>query len=201
MLMLKSKKLSGFQIYRHYKALKVHFNSDFDYFKHLLSDRITIEAFADRNDRDLFNQAARYSEPVQVMLANFAHNPKIWIGEIFSPEGLRIYDAWNRRNQALTYTFREEIKVLDPDFGANFTVKPGQHPRLLKLFMSGKISLETLVIVVDLSRCLKYWTEKLDPDDLIWQDVSNRVIKYRPFLEFPKARFRQILRDQFEKNP
>jgi T4 gene Gp59 loader of gp41 DNA helicase len=196
-----AERLSPFQTYQEYVALKAHFNSTFDYFKYAHKTSATSETFKDRADNNYFVKMAKHPEPIKLMLANFAKNTHSWIGDIISPEGVRVYEEWNRRIQSLSYTFKEEIKVLDPEFDKNFLVKKGQHPKLIKLFLSGKICLETFIIIVDVARCYSYWTKNLDPEDLIWQEVSRKYAKYKPFLNYNRDKFKQTLRDQFQKSP
>jgi hypothetical protein len=94
--------------------------------------------------------------------------------------------------------FSEEIKNLKSSFNANFMLEPGTHPHIIKLYLAEKISLETLVILVDIARCFSTWKKKLEKDDVIWEEVSRRISKYRPFLNYDKKTYRKIVLNHFK---
>jgi hypothetical protein len=66
-------------------------------------------------------------------------------------------------------------------FDKIFKVREGEHPSLLKYYLSGEVKLETLVVF---ETCLGYisrFDKKLS--DPIWKEVKKRVIKYKPFIK------------------
>lgn len=189
--------MSPYLAYREYLALKNHFNSDtYDYFKyrHKVSGG-SEETFSKRKDHRYFNNLSIQKDPINLMVSNFAINPHIWIGDIISDEGKRTYLSWKRRMDSLPYTFSEEIKQLHHDFNFNFTITPGTHPVVIRLYLSGKISLETLIILVDTVGCYNVWDKKLSEDDVVWKEVSLRINKYRPFLKYNRTIMKKIMLD------
>jgi T4 gene Gp59 loader of gp41 DNA helicase len=191
---------SALSIYLDYVALKAHFNTPrFNYFKYKHSKTANKASFEKRRDHSIFVWMAKHSNPFGLLLSNLSINRRVWIGDIASPEGQRIYQEWNKRIQSLSYTFKGEIKALNPDFNSNILVPKNGHPELFRLLITKKISLETVVIFVDLSRCFDYWTKTISPDDITWNEISNQIVKYRPFLapHYDKAKYRAILKNQF----
>jgi len=66
------------------------------------------------------------------------------------------------------------------------------HPIILKKFLSGKISMETLVIYDRIFLFGNNFDKKLlDP---IWESVSMKLKKYSPFLNIDIFKYRKILK-------
>ena len=99
-------------------------------------------------------------------------------------EGEGRYTAWKRRTQSLSYIFREEIELIltDTDLDTVFARTNG-HPPILKKYLSGDISLETLVIC---DRILGYRNDyDKQLTDPVWETVSLRIKK---IFSLPKYR-------------
>jgi hypothetical protein len=67
------------------------------------------------------------------------------------------------------------------------------HPPILKKFLSGKISLETLVIYDKIFLFGNKFDKKLlDP---VWETVSLKIKKYNPFINIDVFYYKKILRE------
>ena len=191
--------MSPFETYQTYLSMKSHFtNSKYDFFKYGGKSRATIASFNKRKDKYWFEKTSRkYSdkEVIDFLLSNFvsADNPSnLWIGEIIN-SGERTYADWMRRQQSLTYLFKEQSEELfsQTKLEDAFNCSKG-HPILLKKFLSGKISLETFTIYEKIFHFSKSFDIKLiDP---VWETVSLKVKKYNPFLNIDVFQFKKILR-------
>jgi hypothetical protein len=189
-----------FDAYREYLALKNHFTKDsYDYHKYCGKSRATVQSFYKRKDRFWFEKFARNKtdkEVVDFFVANFVScsNPEsLWIGEIMR-EGEDRYQQWQKKVQSLSYIFKEETQTL---FGENkfeevFDSSRG-HPPVLKKFLSGNISLETLVIYDKIFLFGNNFDKKLT--DPVWETVSRKLKKYSPFLHINVPRYKNILRE------
>jgi hypothetical protein len=135
-------------------------------------------------------------EARDLILANMLVNPNIWIGEMLDDKAMRTHQEWKKKKQSLTYQFKSDINELNDDFNSNFIVEDGQHPRILKLYNMKRISLETLVIVIDIVGCMGYWNKNIS-DKIVWPHINTLVSKYRPFLEYDKVKMKQILVDKY----
>jgi hypothetical protein len=180
--------------------MKSHFtNSKYDFFKYGGKSRATMTSFNRRKDKYFFEKASRkYSdkEIVDFFVSNFvsADNPQnLWIGEIIN-SGERTYADWMRRQQSLTYLFKEQSNELFSEIKLNDALSCSKgHPLILKKFLSGKISLETLVIYDKIFLFGKKFDKKLlDP---VWETVSLKIKKYTPFLNIDVFQFKKILRE------
>ena len=192
-------KVTPFETYQHYLSLKNHFtNPKYDFFKYGAKTRASVTSFNKRKDKYWFEKTSRkYSdkEVVDFLVSNFTatDNPQnLWIGEIIN-SGERTYAEWMKRQQSLTYLFKEQSSEL---FSENklddvFNCSKG-HPPVLKKFLSGKISLETLVIYHKIFLFgNKFDKQLLDP---VWESVSLKLKKYSPFLNIDVFNYKKILR-------
>lgn len=189
-----------FDAYKCYLSLKNHFTKDnYDYFKYCGKSRATIQSFYKRKDRMWFEKVSRQKsdqEVIDFFVANFVSCPDpetLWIGEMIK-EGDDRYKNWQKKIQSLSYIFKEESQSLfqENKFEDVFKCSKG-HPVLLKNFLSGKISLETLVIYDKIFLFGKKFDKKLQ--DPVWETVSRRIKKYNPFLNIDVFRFRKILKE------
>ena len=189
-----------FDSYKTYLSLKNHFTKDtYDYFKYCGKSRASLQSFYKRKDRMWFEKVSRQKtdqEVVDFFVANFVscNDPEtLWIGEMIK-EGETRYQNWQKRIQSLSYIFKEESQNLfqNNNFDDIFKCSKG-HPILLKSFLTGKISLETLVIYDKIFSYSNNFDKKLK--DPVWETVSRRIKKYNPFLNIDVFRFRKILKE------
>jgi len=189
----------AFDIYVYYLALKRHFTSNYDFFKYNGKVKANAMSFENRKDKFFFYKLSKKKEAKDsIILANMLANPNAWAGELLDDKAESIYKEWIKRKQSLTYQFKSDIINLDDDFNDNFVVHDGQHPRLLKLYMMNDISLETLVMICDITNCIGHW-EKNISDTIVFPDINKLVRKYRPFLDYDKPKMRKILLDKYNE--
>ena len=189
-----------FDAYRCYLSMKNHFTKDkYDYHKYRGKSRATVQSFYKRKDRFWFEKLARNKsdqEVVEFFVSNFitCTDPgKLWIGEMIK-DGEGRYTEWKKRNQSLSYVFKEETESLfsDGNFDSMFAMDGTRHPQILKEYLRKNISIETLVI---LDRILEF-RENFDSNlkDPVWETVSMRMKKYSPFLNIDVQRYKKILK-------
>ena len=193
-------KVTPFETYQSYLSMKSHFtNRKYDFFRYGGKSRATMASFNKRKDKYWFEKTSRkYSdgEIVDFLLANFVttDNPKnLWIGEIIN-SGERTYADWMRRKQSISYLFKEESeKLLEHSKLVELFECGKGHPIILKRFLGGDISLETFVIYDIIFLFSEKFDEKLlDP---VWETVSLKIRKYKPFLNINVFNFKKILRE------
>jgi hypothetical protein len=192
-------KVSPFETYQHYLSLKNHFtNPKYDFFKYGAKTRASVTSFNKRKDKYWFEKTSRKyndKEVVDFLVSNFTatDNPQnLWIGEIIN-SGERNYAEWMKRQQSLTYLFKEQSNELfsENELESVFDCSKG-HPPVLKKFLSGTISLETLVIYNKIFLFGNTFDKKLlDP---VWETVSLKIKKYSPFLNIDVFNYKKILR-------
>ena len=189
-----------FDAYKQYLSLKNHFTKEkYDYHKYCGKSRATVQSFYKRKDRFWFEKLARNKddkEVVEFFVSNFitcTDPSKLWIGEMIR-EGEGRYTSWKRRTQSLSYVFKEEMEsvLAYRDINDAFASSNGHSP-ILKEYLSGDISLETMVI------CDKILDYRTDYDkkltDPVWETVSMRLRKYSPFLNIDVPHYKKILKE------
>ena len=192
--------MSPFEVYQSYLSLKSHFsNPKYDFFKYNKKVRATLTSFNKRSDKYWFEKTSRKypdKEIVNFLVSNFVatDNPQnIWIGEIIN-SGERTYVEWMKRQQSLTYLFKEQSEELlsETKLEDAFNCSRG-HPAVLKKFLGGKIGIETLVIydIIFLFGNV-FDTKLIDP---VWETVSLKIRKYKPFLNINVSDYKQLLRE------
>jgi len=186
--------------YRQYLALKNHFTKDsYDYHKYCGKSRATVQSFYKRKDRFWFEKIARQKtdqEVIEFFVSNFitcTDPSKLWIGEMIR-EGESRYEQWKKRNQSLSYVFKEETQNLFENKKVDdvFDCSKG-HPVILKSFLSDKISPETMVICDKIFLFSKNFDKKLQ--DPVWETVSKKIKKYSPFINIDVLKYRKILKE------
>ena len=189
-----------FDSYRCYLSLKNHFTKDhYDYHKYGGKTRATKQAFYKRKDRFWFEKFARKKNDKEVeefFVSNFVSSTDpsaMWIGEMIR-EGEGRYTDWKKKVQSLSYTFKEEIDTLfeNKQLDEIFDCSRG-HPLILKSYLGGDTSLETLVICDKIFEYRKNFDKRLN--DPVWETVSRKIKKYKPFLNIDVPKYKKILKE------
>ena len=192
-------KVTPFETYQSYLSMKSHFtNPKYDYFKYGGKSRATMSSFNKRKDKYWFEKTSRkYSdeEVLNFLLANFVNTntpQNLWIGEIIN-SGERTYAEWMKRKQSMTYIFKEQSENLlsEIDLEELFNCSKG-HPLVLKRYLGGELSLETLAILEKIFSFAKDFDQKLK--DPVWETVSLKLKKYIPFININVFQYKKILR-------
>ena len=193
-------KVTPYETYQTYLSMKSHFtNPKYDFFKYGGKSRATVSSFNKRKDKYWFEKTSRkYSdqEILDFLLSNFitANNPQnLWIGEIIN-SGERNYSEWMKRQQSLTYLFKEQLEGLlsEKKLDEVFDCSKG-HPPILKKYLGGDLSLETLIILEKIFSFVKNFDKTIK--DPVWETVSLKVKKYIPFININMVYYKKILRE------
>jgi hypothetical protein len=192
--------MTPFQVYIEYLALKSHFsNEKYDYFKYNKKVRASVASFNKRSDKYWFEKTSRKyndKEIVDFFVANFVSvdNPhSLWIGSLIN-EGEKVYLEWMKTNQSLTYIFKEQSTELFSQTKLEnvFDCSKG-HPILLKTFLKSELAPEIMVIYDIIFSYISEFDKKLlDP---VWETVSLKIKKYKPFIHIDIFQYKKLLRD------
>jgi hypothetical protein len=194
----KDHKMSAFECYKEYVALKNHFTQkNYDYIKYNGKTSVRVDSFNTRKDKIFFEKLSKHKDPKGFLIANLVIDEKVWIKDLAYNEVAQTrYNDWIKRIESLTYMFKSELSKLKENFDENFLVEEYDHPYLLKLYLQKEISIETLVILVEVTNCFKHWNKKLS-EDPVWDQVSFKIKKYKSFLNFDTAKIKSIIVDKF----
>ena len=186
--------------YRCYLALKNHFTKDhYDYIKYRGKTRASNEAFYKRKDRFWFEKFARQKNDKEIeefFVSNFIYSTDpstVWIGEMIK-EGEGRYQEWQKKVQSLTYVFKQETESVFENKKVDdmFDCSKG-HPPILKIYLKGDITLESMVIYDRILGYGKDFDKRLK--DPVWETVSRKIKKYSPFLNIDVSRYKKILKE------
>ena len=193
-------KMDAFDAYKIYTAFKNHFVLDnYDYFKYNKKIKVSHDAFLNRRDKIFFaklgNRKDAYLE--DFLVSNFLYDTKTWVGELLSDQAEERYKDWKRKQESITYHFKNEIEFLaeykQNDFNQLFESVNGDHPKIIKMYMRKEISIETLAV---LNMILKFIprTDKVIHDP-IYKEVSKLCKKYQPFLKCDVPKMKKALKE------
>jgi len=177
-------------VYLMYCAMKAHFGkSDYDFVTYRGKTRIKRDTFYKRKDRSFFVKLARKykteQEITNYLVSNFIRDKKGYIAN-FNDEN---YESWKLKRQGFFDLFEVEMKPLVNAFEDLFTVTNGQHPKLMKEFLGGRVSLETTIILDELVGYSQSWNKQLE-DDIIWIDLRNLMNNYKRFLTIDQEQYK-----------
>lgn len=189
--------MNGFEVYKLYLAIKLHFTSDsYNYFTFNGKTRTTLQSFEKRRDKYFFKKLGtkfNQDELIQYFVSHFVQNEDTWIGDISKIENTSVYTEWIKKIQSMSFVFSNDVDVLleEADFESIFKIT-STHPPLIKKYLSSSICLETLVIFNQLLNFIKDF-DKTIVDPVVWPGIKKRVVKYEPFLSIDKPKYKQIL--------
>lgn len=187
-------------IYLMYCAMKAHFGkSDYDFVTYKGKTRIKRDTFYKRKDRSFFVRLSRKYKTEQEIqnyfVSNFIKDKKGYIAN-FSDEN---YESWKLKRQGFFDIFKTEMKPLLESSGNVFKIKNGQHPKLMREFLGGRVSLETVIILNELVSYEESWDKQLE-DDIIWLDLKTLMNSYKRFLTINREQYKVRLLELIEES-
>lgn len=190
-----------------YLAMKQHFsNPKFDFFQYNGQVNAKEKTYQERNDFWFFETVAKKltTEEVQdFLLASFVQSPdpsKVWIGDI-KRTGKDRWLAFQKQAQSLSYIVEQDLSTMAEHMetqrcSLNDLFAPlGTHPPLLKLYVKGNISLETMVIMDICLGYTKLWDKTMT--DPLWESMSLKMKKYKPFLSINTNKYMKMMQETF----
>ncbi len=193
--------MEAIEAYKVYIALKNHFTQpSYDYFKYNKKTNVTFDSFQRRKDKIFFaklgNKKESYLE--EFLVANFIRDPKVWIGELLSDGAEDVYKEWKKKQESISYVFRNEIEFLSEydtkeKLDEFFKVPDdGSHPKIFLMLMRKEISAETYLILDSILNFSKKYDRMYN--DPLYKEVSNQCKKYLPFLNLDIAKQKKHLK-------
>ena len=203
--------MNGFEVYKIYLAVKLHFtskNQSYDFHKHNGRTTARLETFTKRRDRYFFHKLSKsYNDKsiVDYFLSNFVSNTNLWVGDIIGKSGDETYKEWSKKLESLQYYYEQDIDYIiermttkDIKFNDLFTSVNGQHPPIVKMFLAKKINFETLIILDDILKFTKGLSLSIT-ETVLWPKLSDRVKRYKPFLTYNITKYKISLRDKLKE--
>ena len=187
-----------YEVYIKYLALKSHFSDlNYDYFKYNGKVKAWRSTFDTRKDKYFFYKLSKKKDPIEYLVANFIGSNDFYIGNIRADESDQIYMDYKKRKESLSYIFKSDLSKMKENFNDNIVVPDNEHPYLLRLYMRGDISLETLTLINKCVNIFDYWDKELE-GDIMWPDIKLLSTKYSPFLNVNINNYREIILSNFK---
>lgn len=200
--------MKGFDAYKKYVAIKLHFQSDYDYFKFAGKANASRESFANRKDRHIFDRLAKVYDAEQfetLLVANFLTNSDVWIGDIASETGRIKYLDLKKKFQSLQYQFKQDMTRIKDEmtrdgknFDSLFHIDSDEscYPKIVDMMVQQDITIESFVIMNKILNFMPRISKRIS-DDLVWPEIRKLVTKYSPFVRVDLKSFRVIMKSTF----
>ena len=188
--------------YSMYNALKLHFEQDsYDAVKYNFKSNVSPKSFFARKDKYFFAKLAKtYDDKLlQYYIANFK-NGISYVGDMLNEGGETNFKQHMKVRESIHREFQKDINSLidmDIQFDDLFMTKQ-THPLIVKLLMREEISLETVVILDSILGFMDREGKKIT-ETIIWPDISRKIMKYKPFVDFNKIKCVDIIKKGFTK--
>jgi hypothetical protein len=191
-------------------AVKLHFtskNQSYDFHKHNGRTTARLGTFTKRRDRYFFHKLSKLYNDRDVadyFVSNFVTNTNLWVGDIIGRLGDENFKLWQKKIEALSYYYEQDIDYIieqmntkDITFDNIFISKDGQHPYILKYFLSKRINFETFIILDDILNFSRQLNKSIT-EKVLWPKLYERMIRYKPFLKYNTTKYKQILKKKIK---
>ena len=203
--------MNGFEVYKVYLAIKLHFtskNQSYDFHRHGGRTTAKLATFTKRGDRYFFHKLSKSYNDITIVdyfVSNFVTNTNLWVGDIIGKSGDETYKDWSKKLESLQYYYEQDIDYIiermttkDIKFNDLFTSVNGQHPPIVKMFLAKKINFETLIILDDILKFTKGLSLSIT-ETVLWPKLSDRMKRYKPFLTYNITKYKISLRDKLKE--
>jgi len=199
----------GFDVFRVYMAVKLHFTTKYNYFDYEGKVNIKLDTFTKRNDRYFFHKlSTKYNkdEILDFFVANFTEKDKNWIGNLLENDGRDIYLKYKKVKDNFKYHFRNDFVNILSDFNSKrisfddgFVCNNGQHPRLLRLLIQRRASFQTFVVLDQVLSFIKNWNKQIE-EKVVWPKIAHKVSKLKPFIKYNITECKLIMKEVIRNN-
>lgn len=192
--------MTGYEAYKYYLALKLHFTTDkYDVFEQNGRVFCKKESFGKRNDKMLFERmAAKKPTPrefIDFCVANFAHyNLQMMYDQ---SESETIHKSWVTNKEKLTYLFMQQCSAIERECQGKdpFKVVNGVPP-LMSMYLSGEVGIETMSILNTFEGYLQKWGTL----SFLWGTQFRTINKIKKFVKFDYNRLHNIYTNTLKDN-
>ena len=182
----------GYESYKLYLGIKLHYNSDYDFNKYNGKVSASFESFLKRSDKFQFSKLRKqHRENLKdFYIANFMHKD-YWIGDLFGEEAKENYTEWKKYNQSLLYCFEKDIRYLHSLEGVLdnlFSTDSSSHPIIVTSILSNSISFTTGVLLDSLIR----WSSSIKiTEQYVWPELQRRIQKTQGFIGYNNKKLKE----------
>lgn len=192
--------MSAYQACVLYRALKLHFTTDYDFKKYKGKVSYSKAQFEKNKHKFVYEKLAKkYSDDdlFNFFVANFLENDSIWVQDLLSQESYDNFVEFNKKQQSLSYVFENDLINIFTDNNQKRIFKTNStddFPLLLTKLLREEVSPETVIIMNEFLNFIPKW-EKEIKDDFVWPRIKNKLFKYKVFVHYDKSKFKKVLID------
>ena len=190
--------IDPFDSYKLYNALKLHFESDYDAIKYNYKTRVNASSFFKRRDKYYFAKLAKNhpKDLKEFYVSQFINDIK-YVRDMTDPTAKANYLEYRRIHESIHRVFEKDINTLvDNDFDNLMESVDNQTPLVIRKWMEEDITLETIVILNSMTGFVLREGKKIT-ETILWPDVSRKILKYSPFVNFKKDKCLNIIKKGF----
>ena len=198
--------MDGYKAYRYYLALKLHFGTDkFDVFANHGAVKYSRDKFLARNDRYIFEKLSQKfntdREFIQYIASNFMYgNPDVVCSGGDAEDN---FIKFNRHKQSMTKLFWDDIenivKYHEQHGGSMFNVQDNKIPGIIALYLSNRVTLESLRILDDRYNILHEFKCSNQTLYKMFEDTLRIVEKSKGFVKYDKTKTDPIIEELMQE--
>ena len=182
-----------------YRALKLHFTTNYDFNKYKGKVKYTVSQFESNPHKYVYEKLSKKygdEELKKFFIANFLQDENIWVQDLLNQEANEVFVRFNKKYQSLSYIFENEIIDIFSHENHKLLFKSNSNdfPLLLTKLLRNEVSPETILIMNEFLRFLPKWEEDIK-DEFVWPKVKLKLFKYRSFLEYDRSKFKKVFVD------
>ncbi len=192
-----------------YHSIRLHFTTNYDFFKYRGKTGKFGDVLKKKGKNFIFRLEKKYGDEfANFLVCMFISYSKdnYRLDQFIDVGNEKIYEQWKSRLGSLPYHFEQDLnflKDLDIPFNDMFKcsvirngVKTKSHPTILKQYIKGNISLETLIAIDIVLDYFQHW-DLVMKDDYMWKELHFKIKKYKPFLTISKEKYKEIIKKVF----
>lgn len=200
---IKKLPLSVTETYGTFIAIRLHFISDYDYFKYG-PKKVIFSSFVTRKDRYSFIKLNRLfnneTELANFVAINFYNNPKIWVHDLFYKSSKERYTEWVDHQENREKYLLQDLKKLK-DYKSLIKFSEHEYPILFNMIQNKEINIDTFLLIDFFTNIGIEWDNKFK-NDIVWNQFYQPYLKYRPFFLnykiFDSSKYKQIIFNMLE---
>jgi hypothetical protein len=194
--------MDPFDAYKLYNSLKLHFESDsYDAVKYNFKTTVKPQSFFNRKDKFFFAKLAKHhgKELKMYFVSNFINDVN-YVGDMINEDGERNFLSMKKTHESISRTFETDINTIGDlidnethNFNQFFESKRAQHPLIIKMWLEGDITLETVCILNAIFGFVDRESANIT-ETIMWPNVVRKITKYTPFINFDRDKLVRIMR-------
>ena len=181
----------GFEAFKVYNAIRLHFTTEYDFFKYNGKTRVTEKSWAARQDRFFFKKIERsigIENLVPFFVSNYIDRDTLWSKDLIGTRAKNHYKLFNKEEHY--NTFRGDLAYLISLYKNTddlLNAPQMSHPNLLKAYIIKSISPITMIILQSLVKYSNMWNATIVSDPQ-WSAVRSYLGKLNEFVIFDRQK-------------